>query len=309
MGESVDALDPAAPLGFVDTTPSPQAAEGAEGGRRRNRRGGRGRDRDAANGVDVARDASVDGETMPVAASGDAADLAERDARAESGEGTIEEAGAPSDTRGETSGSRRRRGGRGRDRERGPREALGSDGSETTEAGREPAPDGDAVATVRAEEPTEAAPPRRERQPVFSQPLEAAEPTAMPVAAPTPREAEPARERPQAAEPRPAPVVASAPAPVSAPAPLPGTVGAPDYVLPIDSLNAVAGDAGLQWVNSDADKIRAAQEAMAALPAPTRVAREIPKVELAEDGPLVLVETKKDLSQVRLPFENQPPTA
>ena len=82
-----------------------------------------------------------------------------------------------------------------------------------------------------------------------------------------------------------------------------------DYVLPVDSLNAVADSAGLQWVNSDAEKIRAAQAAMAAMPAPIHVPREIRKVELRDEGPLVLVETKKDLSQVRLPFENQAPNA
>ena len=36
------------------------------------------------------------------------------------------------------------------------------------------------------------------------------------------------------------------------------------YALPMDSLVAVAESAGLQWVNSDADKIQAAQAAMAA---------------------------------------------
>jgi len=107
--------------------------------------------------------------------------------------------------------------------------------------------------------------------------------------------AEPAAFAPQAAEPPMAPVQ-------------PAAAGV-DYVLPVDSLNAVADGAGLQWVNSDAEKIRAAQAAMAAMPAPIHVPREIRKVELADEGPLVLVETKKDLSQVRLPFENQAPNA
>jgi ribonuclease E len=83
----------------------------------------------------------------------------------------------------------------------------------------------------------------------------------------------------------------------------------PDYVLPIDSLLAVADGAGLQWVNSDEAKIKAAQEAMAAVPAPVRTPREIRKAESVDVGPLVLVETKKDLSQVRLPFETQTPSA
>jgi ribonuclease E len=62
-------------------------------------------------------------------------------------------------------------------------------------------------------------------------------------------------------------------------------------------------------VSSDADKIRAAQEAMAAVPAAIPVPREIRKVKSVDEGPLVLVETRKDLSQVRLPFETQAPGA
>ena len=93
--------------------------------------------------------------------------------------------------------------------------------------------------------------------------------------------AEPVAFAPPAAEPM-APAAARRPAAAAA-----------DYVLPIDSLNAVADSAGLQWVNSDAEKIRAAQEAMAAMPAPIHVPREIRKVELADEGPLVLVETAR----------------
>ncbi|MGZ5158137.1 MAG: hypothetical protein ACXWCL_17110 [Caldimonas sp.] len=48
---------------------------------------------------------------------------------------------------------------------------------------------------------------------------------------------------------------------------------------------------------------------MAALPAPIHVPREVKKAERVDEGPLVLVETKKDLSQVRLPFETQTPGA
>jgi len=75
------------------------------------------------------------------------------------------------------------------------------------------------------------------------------------------------------------------------------------YALPIDSLAAVAESAGLQWVNSDASKIAAAQAAIAALPTPARVPREIVAVAAIDEGPLVMVETKKDLGQVKLPFE------
>ena len=82
---------------------------------------------------------------------------------------------------------------------------------------------------------------------------------------------------------------------------------AADYVLPINSLQAVAENAGLQWVNSDADKIRTAQQALTASPPPARVQREIKRAEVVDSGPLVLVETSRDLSQVRLPFETAPP--
>jgi ribonuclease E len=75
------------------------------------------------------------------------------------------------------------------------------------------------------------------------------------------------------------------------------------YALPLTQLHQIAQAAGLQWVNSDADKIAAAQAAMAAQPEVVRVPRERKPVTLVDEGPLVLVETRKDLSQVKLPFE------
>ncbi|HJV60898.1 MAG TPA: hypothetical protein VJ743_08115, partial [Albitalea sp.] len=75
------------------------------------------------------------------------------------------------------------------------------------------------------------------------------------------------------------------------------------FVLPTDQLQAVAEAAGLQWVNSDADKIRAVQEAMASEPKPIHVPREPKPVVAIDEGPLVLVETRKDLTQFKLPFE------
>jgi len=78
---------------------------------------------------------------------------------------------------------------------------------------------------------------------------------------------------------------------------------APAFVLDLDALQAVAASTGLQWVNSDAEKIRAAQEAIAAEPKPVHVPRERVATVLADEGPLVLVETRKDLAQIKLPFE------
>ncbi len=94
-----------------------------------------------------------------------------------------------------------------------------------------------------------------------------------------------------------APAVA-AEAPAAAPAP----VAAP-YVLPLGELQGIAQAAGLEWVNSDADKIMAAQEAIASEPRPVHVPRERKPAVVLDEGPLILVETRKDLSQVSLPFE------
>jgi len=57
-------------------------------------------------------------------------------------------------------------------------------------------------------------------------------------------------------------------------------------------------------VNSDAEKIRIVREAMAAEPVPVRLPREPMRHVLADEGPLVLVETRKDLSQLKLPFDH-----
>ena len=100
----------------------------------------------------------------------------------------------------------------------------------------------------------------------------------------------------------PAPVMAAAPAPAPTP---PTPIHVEPYQLPTTALDSLAQSAGLQWVQSDAGKISAVQAAMAAEPAPVRVPREPRRHALTDDGPLVLVETKKDLSQMKLPFEQQ----
>jgi ribonuclease E len=77
------------------------------------------------------------------------------------------------------------------------------------------------------------------------------------------------------------------------------------YQLPLETLNEVAAAAGLQWVNSDADKVAAVQAAIAAEPKPVHVPRERPAPVVLDEGPLILVETRKDLSELKLPFEQQ----
>ncbi|OGO95839.1 MAG: hypothetical protein A2037_00425 [Curvibacter sp. GWA2_63_95] len=127
---------------------------------------------------------------------------------------------------------------------------------------------------------------------------------------------QPTDEAPQVAvavrvEPQPAVAVAPAPvamavAPTVAPAPSAVTGSMPKvagYALPTESLQQVAQGSGLQWVNSDAAKIAAVQAAIAAEPKPVHVPRERPAPVVVDAGPLVLVETRRDLRNMSLPFE------
>ena len=92
-------------------------------------------------------------------------------------------------------------------------------------------------------------------------------------------------------------------APNAAAAPVAPRAAAVPFILPIDALQTLATQAGLQWVHSDADKVAAAQVAIANTPKPVHVPR-LPKPRVVlDEGPLVLVETRKDLSQVRMPFD------
>jgi ribonuclease E len=93
------------------------------------------------------------------------------------------------------------------------------------------------------------------------------------------------------------------PQPPQASEPIVATAPAQPFELPLTELEQMAQAAGLQWVNSDSDKIRSVQQAMAAEPKPAHVPRDPKPVVVVDQGPLVLVETKRDLSQVKLPFE------
>lgn len=107
----------------------------------------------------------------------------------------------------------------------------------------------------------------------------------------------------------PAPVARVAPIAAPAPqvtAPAPATTGLPRvsaFVLPMADLNQVANGSGLQWVNSDTAKIAAVQAAIAAEPKPAHVTRVRPAPVAVTEGPLVLVETRRDLSQLPVPTE------
>jgi len=82
----------------------------------------------------------------------------------------------------------------------------------------------------------------------------------------------------------------------------------PHFELPTQELEQLADGAGLHWVHSDVDKVRSVQQAIAAEPLPPHVPRERKPMALPDDGPLVLVETRKDLSELALPFERPAPT-
>ncbi|MFM2068347.1 MAG: hypothetical protein RLZZ584_3256 [Pseudomonadota bacterium] len=125
------------------------------------------------------------------------------------------------------------------------------------------------------------------------------------VEAPAPAAAAPVAaapaEPPQAAAPAPA-APAEAPAAAAAAAAAAAPVALP-YVLALDELQQIARAAGLEWVNSDADKVAAVQAAIAAEPRPVHVPRVIVPVVLKDEGPLVLVETRRDLAALKLPFD------
>jgi ribonuclease E len=78
------------------------------------------------------------------------------------------------------------------------------------------------------------------------------------------------------------------------------------FALPTEALLDVALGSGLQWVNSDSAKVAAVQAAIAAEPQPIHVPRERPPAVSIDIGPLVLVETKRDLRNMTLPFEQSP---
>ena len=94
--------------------------------------------------------------------------------------------------------------------------------------------------------------------------------------------------------------------PVTAVAATVAPVGLPKvqaYALPVADMAKVAEDSGLQWIGSDAAKIAAAQAQIAAEPKPVHVPRERPPVVEISNEPLVMVETKRDLGEMKLPFQ------
>ncbi|MDP1780790.1 MAG: Rne/Rng family ribonuclease [Hydrogenophaga sp.] len=325
-------VDGAAPADLVNGTPATTPGETNEGGDNQRRgRGGRGGEnrRRPAEGAE-GQVPAAQGDAAPVMQEADNGTDAPR-------EGELVEGGdgAPRAPR-----ERRSRDRYGRDRrERGPRDANGaSEGGEGEAPAELPASEvafAAASTPMVSQEPVDEAPTRSYFSlpvdvpaPVMNEaPVAATAPVAAPVAAPmaapvmeqaTPAPVmEPAVMAPVAApEVVPAPVAAPAPAP-RAPAPKPAApvvVEAPaarglpkvaSFSLPLDEMQQVAQASGLEWVNSNADKVAQVQAAIAAEPKPVHVPREPKPAVVLDDGPLVLVETRKDLRDMQLPFETR----
>jgi ribonuclease E len=75
------------------------------------------------------------------------------------------------------------------------------------------------------------------------------------------------------------------------------------FALPMEQLQHVASSNGLEWINSNPERVAMIQAAIAAEPQPVHVPRERPAPVVLDEGPLILVETKRDLSQMQMPFE------
>ncbi len=263
--------------GQVAATPTGEAPEAstAEGGRRE-RRGGRGDNR-RRQGQEPGDNASQ-GLMDAAAPSAAPADETPEPSVALPVEAVENDGAAPRVPR-----ERRSRDRYGRDRrERAPRDGESRD-----------------EATAGAEQVAPAAADQEEQRPVrsyFTQPASTA-----------PSQVEPAPV--VVSEPAAVPEVAApAPAPVPAPSVAAAAAGMPKvepYTLSMDDLHSVAQASGLEWINSDASKVAEIQAAIAAEPKPIHVPREPKPVVLVDEGPLVLVETRKDLRDVSLPFENR----
>lgn len=176
----------------------------------------------------------------------------------------------------------------GRDRrERGPRDE--------SEAGAPAAEGATAAAAQEAGEPYQAPVARQQQLPL------AAEAAAAPEAREPAPQQQPRFERPAAA-PAAAPIVVESAkaAPSGNGRTLPKVQ---PFELPLNELAQIAESSGLQWVNSDAERIAQARAAIAAEPKPVHVPRERPPAIVLDEGPLVLVETRRDLGSMSLPFE------
>ncbi len=262
----------------------------------RRERGGRGR------GGEGRRGASASNEVNASAAAADtSAELPLTDAAPADESGTQQ---PPSEREAEGTGSRRRSRDRyGRDRRERAAGAEASDSADQTDASASSKASASDDTSAAAAPATEAGQDAQEQpRSYFSRPSSQAA-DAAPVAADAPV----APSSAAAPAPRPSAVTdaASAELPAAAPAPAPAAAAAAlatapstPYALPLTELEALASQVGLQWVQSDAARVEQARAASAALAPAPHVPRQPKPVQMPDDGPLVLVETRRDLRQL-----------
>jgi ribonuclease E len=113
-----------------------------------------------------------------------------------------------------------------------------------------------------------------------------------PAAEPAPQ-AEIVEAKPPVAAVAPAVEAIAAPAPVEAAPAAAAPQAARSAAVSAETLKPVLEQAGLVWVNTDADKLRAAQEAAAQAARPVRVGRERKALPPLETAPMQMVETGK----------------
>ncbi|MCJ0764318.1 Rne/Rng family ribonuclease [Variovorax terrae] len=269
--------------------------ERGERGERRGERGPRSGDAAGNSPEALAAGAAVAATTAIAAAAASAAtqdSTAPQGTPSDSGNDTPRADGQRERPEGDERRERRSRDRYGRDRRERSEQPRTEEGSTTDEgaerAAAEPVRSSyfDAVRPVAQEAPAQAALPLDAEAPAAARSVEAPAPVA-------------------------APVAQAAPAPVQAPAPAvpAGLPKVQSFQLPVADLAQVAEGSGLVWVNSDADKIASAQAAIAAEPKPVRVPRERPAPVVLDEGPLILVETRRDLRNMTLPFEAAPPSS
>ncbi|MDO9612551.1 MAG: Rne/Rng family ribonuclease, partial [Serpentinimonas sp.] len=277
----------------------------------RRERGGRGRG-EGRRGASLGNE----GNSAAVAAA-DATDaIAERpltDAAAAEETGSTQQ---PGEREAEGTGARRRSRDRyGRDRREraaGTEASDGTDNADASAASQASASDDTSTAAAPAAEAsheTEAQPrsyfSRPSNQAADDAPATPDAPVA-PRSAPAPRPAAATVAASDAPAPRatPAPATgstataAAAALPETRPSPTATAVASTPYVLPLTELEALASEVGLQWVQSDAARVEQARAASAAQTPAVHVPRQPKPVQLPDDGPLVLVETRRDLRQM-----------
>ncbi|SCC92685.1 fused ribonucleaseE: endoribonuclease; RNA-binding protein; RNA degradosome binding protein [Thiomonas sp. X19] len=88
-------------------------------------------------------------------------------------------------------------------------------------------------------------------------------------------------------------------------APAAGHADSLPALLPVQDLQSVVQAAGLQWVQSDPARVEQAQRAMRKIPAPAHAPRVRKPKAMQDEGPLLLVETRKQLPSLQIP-ENGP---